>query len=532
MGKSWWIAGLLLVVACSDGGAGQQDTSDLDVSISDVSVSDVEPYSGECGAEYEVLAEGDKVSGSTVSSYDMKNFEDECRGNVGCSDWVPGPECGDGDRLSCMRCFNEHCIDAEYVFECHAPPLVEPEEVVEDVSELEDTAQDMPETGDMAPDTTEAEDTAPEEEAPDLPPETVGCPEGGDLATLRACPQGDFTPPFELTPVTVTYRYSEGFFVADQSAAIWIYTSASPDWPLPELGQVITLSVEKLSEWEGTLEVTRAGAPSLVDDVGLAGVAAVGLDLGLLDGAALGEEHEARRARAVGATVTTGAGTAWTLQAGGADHAWQVDEPGALCVGAQLELKAAVVLQAGDDHRLQSYNLAADVTGLDTSACQGPDTSNWGFELNDPGDPPPGFEKATDFFTATRSTDQAHAGAASCALTWHNNANQDLYQALWVPVTPEQAVSFSVWVLDGDDDGRLRPVLDFYDAQKGSLGKVYGDLFSVDQPAAWQELTVEAQAPESAAWARGFVRLHDVGGGTDGSATLFIDVWAMPLAGE
>ena len=395
-----------------------------------------------------------------------------------------------------------------------------------------DTGHDVPvdAAGDATPEAI-ADTTAPDaaEPEPDATPDTatpdvVGpCPAEGDIATLKACPQGDLEPAFLLKDVVVTYGYDAGFFVQDDSGAILVY-AGNADWELPDVGRVIDLPVERLSDWDGTAEVARAAAPVVK---GQEDAAALALDLSA--GTVPGEALESRLVRVTGATVVAGDGTDWVLRYGTSpDVALQVDEPQGLCAGAVLTLTQAVVVQAGTPHVLRSYHLASDLGPLDDAGCDHPDTSNWGFEQDDPADPPPGFEKATGFFTATRTTAEKHQGAASCALTWNNNANQDLYQQLWVPATPGQDVTFHVWAKDTDDDGRVRAALDFYDAQKTSLGKQYAELISVDDPA-WQDLTVTATAPANTAWVRAFVRMYDVSGGTDGTATVWIDDWTLPV---
>jgi len=363
----------------------------------------------------------------------------------------------------------------------------------------------------------------------DAPPEAAGpdvagpCPAEGDVATLKACPSGDLEPTFLLKDVVVTYGYDAGFFVQDDSGAILVY-AGNADWELPAVGSVLDLPVERTSDWEGTAEVARAAAPSVT---GQQDVATLALDLSA--GQAPGEAIESRLVQIADATVVSGEGTAWVIRYGNSpDVALQVDQPEGLCAGAHVTLARAVVVQANAVHVVRSYHLAADLGGLDDAGCDQPDTANWGFELDDPSDPPPGFEKATGFFTATRTTAHAHAGAASCALTWNNNANQDLYQQLWVPVTPSQSVTFHVWALDTDDDGRVRAALTFYDAAKASLSSEYAELISVDDPA-WQDLVVTGTAPAGAAWVRAFVRLYDVSGGTDGTATVWIDDWTLPV---
>jgi hypothetical protein len=398
-----------------------------------------------------------------------------------------------------------------------AAPETASDTIAPDAAELSDGLSDG--LSDVALAESEP-DTTPDTAEPDV---VAACPAEGDVATLKACPQGDLEPAFLLKDVVVTYGYDAGFFVQDDSGAILVY-AGDADWVMPDVGRVIDLPVERLSEWEGTAEVARAAAPVVK---GQEDAAALALDLSA--GTAPGEALESRLVRVSGATVVAGDGTDWVLRYGTSpDVALQVDAPEGLCAGAVLTLTQAVVVQAGTPHVLRSYHLAADLGLLDDAGCDHPDTSNWGFEVDDPADPPPGFEKATGFFTATRTTTQKHQGAASCALAWKNDANQDLYQQLWVPATPGQAVTFHVWARDTDDDGRVRAALDFYDAQKTSLGKQYAELISVDDPA-WQDLTVTATAPSNTAWVRAFVRMYDVSGGTDGTATVWIDDWALPV---
>lgn len=370
------------------------------------------------------------------------------------------------------------------------------------------------------------------ETTPDLPSEELtnppDCAAGGDVAALRACPQGDFDPPFLLTDVVVTYLYDEGFFVQDDSGAIMVFTGPTPAVPLPELGQILELPVKKLSDYEGTAEVTKTGTATVTgttDEMALA----LALDEGA--GTSPSEAIESALVAASEVVVTGGEGLDLLVRYGSVTEvAFHVDDADTLCDGASFTLLRAVVIQQGEEHRIESFHLATDIAELDTSACVVPDTSNWGFELDDASDPPPGFEKATGFFTATQSTSESHSGAASCALTWKNNANQDMFQALWIPVSPGDPVRFDLWVLDGDDDGRARPGVTFYDSAKEAIVAEWAVQISVDAPGEWQDLFVEADAPANAAYVRGLVRMYDVGGGADGEATLYIDDWTLSNA--
>ena len=399
-------------------------------------------------------------------------------------------------------------------------PPTEDARTAEDLPRIPDVPQvaDVPQLADVpqAADVSQAADIPSVEDAP-----VALCSDEGSVAGLRSCPQGDLA--YLLRSVVVTYVYGEGFFVQDDSGAILVYAGDPPAAPLPAVGEVIDLPVLRLSEWHGRLEVTRFDVQVVV---GAAEVAEVTLDLS--GGTRPSEELENRLVRVEGLTVTAAEGEDLRVSYGSAvGVTLRVDRPEALCVGGTLSIPGVVVTAYDGAYRLQSYDVQSDLTELDTRGCTLHDTANWGFELEEDSDPPPGFLKATEHFTAVRTTDVRRTGEASCALRWDNAANQDLYQGLFVELGPGEVFRFDVWAHDNDESGRVRAAAEYYDANHAPLGKEYGE-FSRDEPD-WQNLWVEATGPDGAAFARGFVRMYDV---TGDETTVFIDDWSVGEAGE
>ncbi len=358
---------------------------------------------------------------------------------------------------------------------------------------------------------------------------TVATPEPAcegtvDIATLRGqCQEGVVD--VSLSGVTVTYVFGEGYFLQDDSAAIEVYVGEVWPYDAPLVGDLIDLHVTEYGSWANHEEIIASDAP-VVTGQGDAEALKTDVSAGTLPSSDLESYY-------VGGTtleVTAADGQNLTVAYGTATGVdFRVDAPGDLCVGATFDLAAGVVTQFYDIHRLQSFDVASDVVNIDISACEVPvesDMSNWGFEEVGQDDPPADFEKASSGFTALTDDSTAAVGLQSCELTWTSTSNQDFYQGYYTPIAPGQFALFLLAFLDNDPGGRIRTSLEFYDADKLSLGKEYG-IYSEDD-AAWDTSSGwYIVAPEGAAFVRAFVRMYDVADNWDGDATVYVDDWSL-----
>jgi len=325
-----------------------------------------------------------------------------------------------------------------------------------------------------------------------------------------------------LKNVTVTYVYDAGYFVQDDSGAVQVYVGNAWPYEAPVVGKVIDLHATDYGNYKNHQEVKVSDAPVAT---GNGNVEAMKVDF--TNGTVPSEALESYVLKGTGFTVKNVEGKDLTVDYGtAAGVVFRTDFPGPLCVGAKFDLATAVVTQFIDAYRIQSFH-AEDVVNLDTAGCQAApeyDNSNWGFEETASNDPPADFEKLTSDFTALWTTAQKHAGNNGCELTWTSQDNQDFYQGWYMPVTAGQNVTFTLWTIDNDAAGRFRLSLEFYGADKSSVGKEYSSTYTTDNPA-WMQMTYSFVAPASTAFVRAFVRLYDVAESWDASATVFIDDW-------
>lgn len=350
---------------------------------------------------------------------------------------------------------------------------------------------------------------------------TPTCVGSGDVAALKACAEGpaDFT----LTGVVVTYVYDEGYFVADASGPMQVYVGEAWPYAAPAVGDRVDVHVTEYGSFVNTAEVKATDA---LTKQGTGDAAALTVDISA--GTQPVEELENRVVHGTGFTLTDLGGQNGLVSYGSAVGVpFRVDTPANLCAGATFDLAAGVVVQFQDTYRLQSFHVVADLQNVNTTTCSTYDASNWNFEEDASQDPPADFAKGSDGFVANVTAAEAHAGGHSCDLTWSSTENQDLYQGLYLPIAAAQTARFTLWVLDNDPAGRVRPALEFFDAAKASLAKEY-DGYSEDNPA-WVQMTYDLAAPEGAAFVRAFLRLYDVAAGWDGAATVYVDDWSLTV---
>jgi|GEM_PF-2545702 len=347
------------------------------------------------------------------------------------------------------------------------------------------------------------------------------CEGSGNVTALKACAEGpsDFT----LTGVVVTYVYDKGYFVADASGGMQIYVGDVWPYTAPVVGDKVDVHV---TEYGSYMNSAEAKVTDTLTPKGTGDAAALTLDLSA--GTEPVEALENRAVKGTGFTVTQLGGQNGLVSYGTAvDVPLRLDVPAGLCVGATFDLAAGVIVQFQDTYRLQTFHAATDVVNVNAAGCSTFDASNWNFEEDGSQDPPADFAKGSDGFVANVTADQAHAGSHACQLTWTSQDNQDLYQGLYLPIVAGQTAHFTLWVMDNDPAGRVRPSLEFYDAAKASVGKEY-DGYSEDNPA-WVQMTYDLVAPENAVYVRAFVRLYDVSGAWAGTATVYVDDWSLTV---
>lgn len=351
----------------------------------------------------------------------------------------------------------------------------------------------------------------------------LGCQGAGDIATLRACPEGFVD--YLLQGVVVTISTPATYYVQDASGGMQIYLGQSTTIAAPAVGEKIDVQVNEYGSYKGQQEVVLSEAPTVV---GAGEITPQDLSSGVAPSEAL----ESQLVTVTGVTLTSLGGENGVASYGTATGVtMRFDDPAGLCSGATFDIARAVISEFDGVHRVQVYDSANALTNLNLAACVDHDDSNWSFEEGAAGDgvtPPADFEKGSADFEATTTEDQAHGGSKACELTWTSTSNQDFYQGMYVPVTPGKQITFQVYALDNDPSGKLRMALDVYDADKASLGsKQYGDY--TEDGADWQLMSITMEAPADAAFVRGFVRLYDVSESWTGSATVFIDDWAVSV---
>jgi len=406
--------------------------------------------------------------------------------------------------------------------EDNTPPvdLVELQEVVDiadisDIEEIEEIAEIV--------DVTEVEEVDAEEV---VDPGVCGYQDS--VAGLLNCPEGDVD--VWVKEAVVTYSYDKGFFVFDGSSTrgMEFYLPAG-ETPLPSAGDVVNCHVTKFASFKGQQEVTAVAS---CEKVGAADPFDSSLEL-VVGNLLPDEQYESRLVFGNGLTVVSLIGNDATVAYGSHPAVpMRLDAPGQLCAGAKFDLVRAVIRQYDDKHQIHVFVSAADILNVNTDECgETPvfDDSNWGFEEIGLDDPPSDFQKVTASFSANRDATVAHTGSASCKLTWTSDTNQDIYQGFYLPVSPGQTVTFSVWVLDQAPGGRVRQGMVFYKDDKSTDGAVnYSSTFSADSDQ-WVELVHTATAPEQGAYVRGIIRMYDEAQNFNGSAFVHIDDWGFTL---
>lgn len=393
--------------------------------------------------------------------------------------------------------------------------------MVEDQTVEDQTVEDQT-VEDVVPDTEPGDTT---DVVPDETGDPTECGYADSIKGLLNCAEGAVD--VWLKDVTVTYVFANGFFLYDGSTTRGMEVYVGYNWPYaaPAVGNKIDLHVTELGNYHNQVEVT---ASSELAVVGSGDAEATALDLNVVGSTAVALDNESRRVKASGLTATEVALKNITVTLpGGGEFLLRVSDTGDICVGATMDLSAAVITVYDADFRVESFD-TAEIVNLDTSACEAPvvmDSSNWGFEETTDDDPPADFLKGTTDFTAHNVTTPVHGGAGALDLTWTSTSNQDLFAGYYLPVVGS-AFTFSVWALDNDPAGRIRLGVEFYDGSKVYLANGYMTTYSEDG-ANWQNLVFTGAVPAESVFARGFVRMYDVSEGWDGNATVYVDDWSL-----
>ena len=352
------------------------------------------------------------------------------------------------------------------------------------------------------------------------------CQAEGNVKNLTGCTEGPVD--VMLTNVLVTYVFGKGFFVQDDSGAMEVYLGEVFPFEAPKAGDVVNLHVTEYGSFKNQTEVTAADT---IEKVEFDDVEAAKLDIS--GGTVPSVELIHRIVKGTGFTATKVEGQSITVNYGTAEGVLlRINGDLDVCVGAVFDASACIIQHYYEAPHIHCFDGPADLANFNNTGCQvesPDDNSNWNFEETDKNDPPADFEKATPDFTATWTAAQAHGGANSCNLTWFSGETQELFSGWYIPAAEVQNVTFTVWVLDNDVAGRIRPMLQFYDENKEKVeGAQYQNIYSEDGPD-WNQMDLTKPAPAGTAFVRASVRMYDVGSEWDGDATVFIDDWNLSI---
>ena len=355
--------------------------------------------------------------------------------------------------------------------------------------------------------------------------ELVMCQATGNVQNVAGCAEGAVD--VMLENVLVTYLFGKGFFVQDASGAMEIYLGEVFPFDAPKVGDVVNLHATEFGSFKNQTEVVAADT---IEKVDFDDVEAAKLDIS--EGTLPSVELVHRIVKATGVTATKMEGQNITVNYGTAEGVLiRINGELEVCEGAVFDIGSCIIQHYYEEPHIHCFDGPADLVNFNNDNCQveePADNSNWNFEETEENDPPADFVKDSPDFTATWTAEQAHGGANSCNLTWFSGDNQDLYSGWFIPAAEAQTITFTVWVMDNEVAGRLRPALTFYDADKVKLDSEYSSTYSEDG-ADWVQMEYTIAAPAGTAFVRAFVRMYDVSADWDGDATVFIDDWNVAI---
>lgn len=414
-------------------------------------------------------------------------------------------------------------------------------DVANDTTSVDTTSDTTP---DVVADTTTPD--VPEEVAEDIAPEATpdadevsetveaACTDG-TIAGLLACTET--TVDVALTSAVVTYVFPGSFFLYDNSTTrgIQVYETEGSAWTFtpPVVGDTVSLHVTRLTDFSGQQEITGCDNLVVINQTG--DVTGATLDLNGTPSPEPSEDLESRAVTGEDLLVSRVVCDQYVEVAYGTltDVLLRAFDPLPLCEGATFDLVTGVVTDYKGEHRLHTFK-DGDIADVVATGCTAPDHSNFGFE-EDTGtdDPPADFYKATCSFTAVRDTTKKFSGDASCALTWATTTRQDLFMSEFVAKGDNTKANLTVLIQDNNEHGRARPAIAFYDADKNVLKREYCSTYSANMGSNdWQQLEIQADFPEGAVYARGFVVMYDEGtvsGQPPVGATVNIDDWTFTV---
>ncbi len=125
-----------------------------------------------------------------------------------------------------------------------------------------------------------------------------------------------------------------------------------------------------------------------------------------------------------------------------------------------------------------------------------------------------------------------HGGSYSAKVTLltQTQSNAD-FQHDTVEIQPSQMYTLSAWVFDNDSAGRARLLIRWYDSNGQYISSYYGPDYSVDQDS-WQELSMEALAPQNAGMCVAGLRFYDDSAHWDGDAVFYVDDISLEVSSQ
>lgn len=228
-----------------------------------------------------------------------------------------------------------------------------------DVDVDPDTDTDVDEDPDTDTDVAEDPDTDTDV---DVVPDCLSVAEARGLIGLV-----DFT----LCPAVVTYVWDVGFVVQEpalEGAAIVVYEGdlwTNPDGLL--VGDTISMPVTEIIDFNGTLEISAHGAPTLHST----GFPVSSLIVNMSAGTLPSEVLEAHVVRVNDAQVQSVSGRNIYIDYGTAEFILvRMASESSFCPGTEFDLRALVTEWTPEGvHRFQSY-LPSDFSDIDNSACE------------------------------------------------------------------------------------------------------------------------------------------------------------------
>ncbi|MBW2736907.1 MAG: hypothetical protein JRH20_31375 [Deltaproteobacteria bacterium] len=319
-------------------------------------------------------------------------------------------------------------------------------------------------------------------------------PTSTTIAALRAAPDGEFVPALTVEAVFVTYvrpaaTGSNGFYIQAEATgpAIFVYTASTAASTLVSQGDLINLTVSKLSSFYNIKQVEYALDPLVVVS-GDHSISSLIQDFST--GGTIDEATESEIIRINGATLTSGFSSTWNMAYNGGANSTKIYYNGffemAACEGMTFDLLGIAGEYAGQ-YQIRAWR-DSDFSSVDTTQCVAPDDSNWDFESTTSWDPPSGFTpSASPSFAVTDETSQVNKGSHSAKATWTTTSTMRLF-ARWLPqFAPDSTYKLHAWAYDKDPCGRVRTAIAEFDGSGAQVGSSTYSPYTTDVDG-WVEL--------------------------------------------